>query len=93
MGRRKWLWAALVGVTTVVTGGLVYASVQKSKAYTCPLTGAELPCPKCCPLNQAATSAGEADKPQPAAEDEGYTCPLTGEKLGCSGCCPLNQQK
>lgn len=23
-----------------------------SEGYTCPLTGEQLPCPKCCPLNQ-----------------------------------------
>ena len=28
------------------------AKVVKAKGYICPLTGEELPCPNCCPLNQ-----------------------------------------
>jgi hypothetical protein len=93
MNRRKWLWAALLAVPTLVGGGLAYANSHKASAYTCPLTGEGLPCPKCCPLNQErAATADKTDQTKPAA-DEGYTCPLTGEKLGCPGCCPLNQEK
>jgi hypothetical protein len=83
MNRRKWLWAALVAVPVVVGGGLAYATSQGVSSYTCPITGEQLPCEKCCPLNNG-----------PAAEDGGeYVCPLTGETLGCPGCCPLNQAK
>jgi hypothetical protein len=56
---RKVLWTALVALPLVV-GGLVYAGTQVKAAkapqategYICPLTGEELPCEKCCPLNQ-----------------------------------------
>jgi hypothetical protein len=55
---RKVLWVALVGLPLLV-GGLVYAGTQvKAKApqaaegFVCPITGEELPCEKCCPLNQ-----------------------------------------
>jgi hypothetical protein len=57
---RKWMWAALAAVPLVI-GGLAYAKSQGQSAkpapaggetYTCPLTGEELPCPCCCPLNQ-----------------------------------------
>jgi hypothetical protein len=55
---RKWVWAALL-VLPLGVGGLVYAGMQARAAnalqaeegYICPLTGEELPCPKCCPLN------------------------------------------
>lgn len=58
---RKWMWAALVGVPLVVAGGLVYAKSAgwgdtpqpaKAEGYVCPVTGEELPCPLCCPLNE-----------------------------------------
>jgi hypothetical protein len=58
---RKWMWAALLPVPLVVAG-LVYASSQaKSEkpepanagGYVCPITGEDLPCPNCCPLNQS----------------------------------------
>jgi hypothetical protein len=52
MNRRTWLWASLVAVPLAIAGGFVYATAQKPEAYICPLTGEELPCPKCCPLNQ-----------------------------------------
>jgi hypothetical protein len=50
---RKILWVTLA-LLPLVTGGLVYArSLKAHKAgYVCPITGEELPCPKCCPLNQ-----------------------------------------
>lgn len=98
MNRRKLLWAALLAIPTVVGGGLAYASTLKSTtAYTCPITGEELPCEKCCPLkgekSQAAVVEVKAEEPKPAASDEGFTCPITGEKLGCPNCCPLNKAK
>lgn len=53
---RKWIWATLVAVSLAVAGGvgLVYANSQQANAegFVCPITGEELPCPKCCPLNQ-----------------------------------------
>ncbi len=97
MNRRKWLWAALVAVPAAV-GGIAYASTAgtaKARGYTCPVTGEELPCERCCPLNgetgQAATGA-KAEEPKAAAEGD-YICPITGEKLGCPNCCPLNGAK
>jgi uncharacterized membrane protein len=52
---RKWLWAALLGLPLAVAGGLVYAKANSASAesYVCPLTGEELPCPLCCPLNES----------------------------------------
>jgi hypothetical protein len=50
---RKLLWVALLTLPLAVVGGLVYANSQQVSAgsYVCPLTGEELPCPDCCPLN------------------------------------------
>ncbi len=81
MNRRNWLWAALVAVPLAVTG-VVYANQSVAQSYVCPITGEELPCEKCCPLNQ-----------KQQASDEGYTCPITGEELLCEKCCPVNDQK
>jgi hypothetical protein len=54
MSRRKLLVAGLLALPIAI-GGLVYAKATSAKpaqsGYTCPLTGEELPCPKCCPLN------------------------------------------
>lgn len=59
--------------------------------YICPLTGEELPCPDCCPLNQEQAEQQVAKNDAKAASDgEGYECPLTGEILPCPKCCPLN---
>ena len=82
MNRRKWLWSALLALPLAVAGSLVYANSQ-ARNYTCPLTGEQLPCPNCCPLNQ--------DKKQ--VQEQSYTCPVTGEALPCPNCCPLNQSK
>lgn len=58
---RMWMWAVLLIVPLAVAGGLVYAKsigqgaeAQRADAlgYVCPLTGEELRCEKCCPLNQ-----------------------------------------
>jgi hypothetical protein len=51
MNRRKWLWAVLLSLPLAVGGGLLYARTQ-ARPYICPITGEELPCAKCCPLNQ-----------------------------------------
>ena len=55
--RRNWLWAMLL-LLPLAIGGLVYAGAQASAdtqtseaGFICPLTGEELPCPNCCPLN------------------------------------------
>ena len=79
MNRRKWLWAILLALPTTVAG-VLFANSQ-TRPYTCPLTGEQLPCEKCCPLNK------QQD------QKVGYTCPVTGEQLPCENCCPLNQQK
>lgn len=51
---RKWMWAVLAAVPLAVAGGLVYAVSHQSDAggFVCPITGEELPCPECCPLNE-----------------------------------------
>ncbi len=91
MNRRNWLWAVLVAATVAV-GGLADAKTLQAKGYTCPVTGEELPCEKCCPLNDA-PAATEAKPAEPKAAPAEYICPLTGEKLGCPNCCPLNKAK
>ncbi|HKQ47540.1 MAG TPA: hypothetical protein VJZ71_05690 [Phycisphaerae bacterium] len=52
--RRKWFLMSLLALPLAI-GGIVYAKATKTQpakdGYTCPLTGEELPCPKCCPLN------------------------------------------
>lgn len=94
MYRRTWLWAAVVAVPAAVVGGFAYANSVKAQAYTCPITGEELPCPKCCPLNGKTRPAATDSTPEvPTAAADGYTCPITGEKLGCPNCCPLNKAK
>ena len=77
MNRMKWLWTAVLAVPLAVAGSLAYANSQ-ARSYTCPLTGEELPCPKCCPLNQG----------QQQVQKESFTCPVTGEELPCEKCCP-----
>jgi hypothetical protein len=57
---RKAIWVTLLALPLAVVGGLVYANVQKlavepeqtAASYVCPITGEELPCPLCCPLNE-----------------------------------------
>lgn len=90
MNRRKWLWAALLGLPVAVGGGLAYANNSQARTFTCPITGEELSCEKCCPLNGAMTGAKTATKEDDA---QPYVCPLTGEELGCPNCCPLNKAK
>jgi hypothetical protein len=50
MKRNKWLWMIALALPLAVAG-VVFAASQAS-TYVCPLTGEELPCEKCCPLNQ-----------------------------------------
>jgi len=55
---RKWIWAAFVALPFGISG-LVYATSQSAAdtkagntgGFICPITGEELPCEKCCPLN------------------------------------------
>lgn len=54
MTRRKVVWTALV-VLPLAVAGMAYVGAIKAQlaqsGYTCPLTGEQLPCPNCCPLN------------------------------------------
>ena len=52
--------AALVALPVAI-GSIVYATSQPTtnegvkqaeSGYACPVTGEELPCPKCCPFNK-----------------------------------------
>lgn len=83
MIRTKWLWAALLALPFVVAGA-IYAHNQQARSYVCPITGEELPCEKCCPLNDGNRQTQKA---------EGFICPVTGEELPCEKCCPLNGAK
>lgn len=69
-----------LGLPVAVVGGLAYANNSPARTFTCPITGEELPCSKCCPLNDGAAK-------------QGFTCPVTGEQLPCEKCCPLNGAK
>lgn len=84
----------MVTVPAAVGCGFAYANSVKARAYTCPVTGEELPCPKCCPLNaEAGQVPTESPTEEPKVAPDGFTCPITGEKLGCPNCCPLTKSK
>ena len=61
MTKKTMIGAALLALPLAV-GGLVLANSQlgtpdeparpQEQKFICPLTGEELPCPNCCPLNQ-----------------------------------------
>ena len=85
MNRWKWLWTAVLAFPLAVAG-VVYANSQ-GQSYTCPLTGEQLPCRKCCPLNEGKQQAQEQ------AQEQTFICPVTGEELSCEKCCPLNKSK
>lgn len=55
MTRRKLIVTGLLALPLAL-GGLVYATAANAQpaqsGYTCPVTGEQLPCPNCCPLNQ-----------------------------------------
>jgi len=59
MRKKNWLWAALLAVPLAVAG-ITYGQTaltdkgqaQEPAGYICPLTGEELPCPGCCPINE-----------------------------------------
>ena len=80
MIRRKWLLAAVMAIPMVVAASLVYANSQ-ANAYTCPITGEQLPCPNCCPLN----------KREQQTQAPSYMRPVTGEELPCPNCCPYRE--
>jgi cytochrome c-type biogenesis protein CcmH/NrfF len=53
--RKIWLRTILLALPVAVAGA-VYANSQmaaKAQAYICPLTGEDLRCEQCCPLNRA----------------------------------------
>ncbi len=55
--RSAALWAvvfALIGAVALYgeLRGRLTGEASAASAYTCPVTGQELPCPMCCPLNQ-----------------------------------------
>lgn len=89
MTRRNLLWAAMLALPLTVAGGLLVAAQPKASGYICPLTGELLPCPRCCPLNNAKSELKEKSDLKP---EEAYICPLTGDELPCPNCCPLNKQ-
>jgi len=57
MNKKKWILNALLALPLAAVGlaygqALVSADhAPKDAGYVCPLTGEELPCPNCCPLN------------------------------------------
>lgn len=59
MTRRKWRWSALLALPLVVAS-VVYANAQ-AQSYTCPLTGEEVACKKCCPLDESLPSAASSE--------------------------------
>lgn len=98
---RKCTWMSLLALPLVV-GGLVYAHSQtkseepqsaNAAGYVCPITGEELPCPNCCPLNQSKANLRVKSEKQQSVNAAGYVGPITGEELPCPHCCPLNQSK
>ena len=74
MNRRKWLWTALLALPLAVVG-VVYANSQQARSYVCPITGEELPCPLCCPLNDAKTAKAKDSKAVGQTEAKAE-CPL-----------------
>lgn len=59
--RKPTMLAASVALPLAVAGAVYGVAAAKGKdmktsqtvsGYICPLTGQQLPCPKCCPLNK-----------------------------------------
>ena len=72
---RKRRSILLTVLPLLVLGGLVYAGahLQASRhagTFICPLTGQELPCPRCCPLNN-----------QSRVRHGGHSRPVAGVEL------------
>jgi hypothetical protein len=58
---RKFVLPALVVLPLALAGGVLWAKAggqgeqprqENAQGYVCPITGEELPCPDCCPLNE-----------------------------------------
>ena len=56
---RKWLWASIVALPLAISGLVLSASesagdarASNAEGFICPITGEELACEKCCPLNE-----------------------------------------
>lgn len=103
--QKKWL-LGLLAVIPLAIGGLVFAQanfqtneqIESRAAFICPLTGDELPCSKCCPLNEKketseSTCCSSAKEKQTVQSEGAFICPLTGEELPCSKCCPLEKSE
>ena len=55
---RKWILRALLVALPAAVGAGAWAhhaqaNTSTAGGYVCPVTGEELPCPNCCPLNEA----------------------------------------
>lgn len=96
--KHTWVWLVLLAVPLVVASTLVYANSNlwqqpSASSFICPLTGEELPCERCCPLNKDkevnATNTDAESHPILTADVKGFMCPITGEELPCPLCCPL----
>jgi uncharacterized membrane protein len=79
MSKKRWILSALLALP-LAAAGLTYGQAlvradhaQKNPAYVCPLTGEELPCPNCCPLNGK----------QAAVHDALAADPATGARVTC----------
>ena len=57
MRNKKWLWGALLALPLAAASIALAGATSRADAapegsgIVCPLTGEELPCPNCCPLN------------------------------------------
>ena len=60
MLKKKWMWRFVAAASLMAISGVAYglaatgslASQPAEAAVVCPLTGEELPGPRCCPLNR-----------------------------------------
>lgn len=58
--RKNWMLCSAVAAFLMAVSGVEYAlatgasanSAPSAATCVCPLTGEELPCPNCCPLNR-----------------------------------------
>ena len=89
MMQKKWMIGLLLAIPLVI-GGLAFANVKaqsndqhkSSKTFICPITGEELPCSKCCPLNNKQQNRPRA------------SCTTTGKKnVVKKSCCSAKARK